>query len=341
MVASRKRQPKKVRPSRRGVVKNKIVKTSRSNASTVLAQGVGALPSRPFGSIRARPSLACWDAKLPQHLSLPRAVGPYTTVRTTKRIRTDSACMIFGTFKRPESTSLNTAEWSNVCAVGSVDASLAVNASPANARMWTSPLSFFSAGTSGATCVPSAMTVQVLNPEPLQITTGIIYAGVMSTQAAIGGRTASWTSWFDSFVNFMSPRLLSAAKLSLRGVQVSTYPLNMTPISEFTELFQRADGDVTYTEAVEEPTGWAPILVSNPGQVALEYLVTTEWRVRFDLINPASAGHSHHPIHHDGDWDRLMKQATSFGHGVHDIVETVANVGQAAETAMRVASFFK
>jgi hypothetical protein len=115
----------------------------------------------------------------------------------------------------------------------------------------------------------------------------------------------------------------------------------MTPVSEFTELLPRADGDVVMSEQIEEPTGWAPMLVSNPQRVNLEYLVTTEWRVRFDLLNPASAGHTHHPIHGDGEWDRLMKQANSLGHGVQDIAETVANVGQAVETAARFASLFK
>lgn len=336
------KQAKARAAGRRMVVKKKTkAKASRTNAAMVLAQGVGSVPSRPFGSTRARPSLACWDAKLPHHLALPRAVGPYTTVRTTRRLQSDSACMIFGTFKRPEETALNSTEWSNTCAVGSIDASAAINRNPANARLWSSPLTFLGAGTSAATCVPSAVTVQILNPEALQTTTGIIYAGVMSTQAMLGSRTATWTSWFDSFVNYMSPRLLSAAKLSLKGVQMSSYPLNMTPLSEFTELMDRTDSDVIFNETVEEPCGWAPLLVSNPQKVALEYLVTTEWRVRFDLLNPASAGHVHHPIHHDGEWDRLMKQANSLGHGVQDISETIANAGQAAETAMRVASLFK
>lgn len=336
---------KKTKLARAKVTGRKMVKkktkTSRVNATTVLAQGVGSVPSRPYGSIRARPSLACWDAKLPHHLALPRAVGPYTTVRTTRRFQSDSACMIFGAFKRPETVASNASEWCNTCAVGSISESLPINNSTPNARLWSSPLAFMGAGTSAATCVPSAVTVQILNPQPLQTTTGIIYAGVMSTQALVGGRNSSWTGWFDSFINFMSPRLLSAAKLSLRGVQMSTYPLNMTPLSEFTELMDRADGDVIYAENVEETTGWAPMLVSNPQKVELEYLVTTEWRVRFDLFNPASAGHSHHPIHHDGDWDRLMKQANSLGHGVQDIAEVVANTGQAAETVMRFASMFK
>lgn len=113
--AAKKRQ---VPPRRRPVPTRR--RASRAHATTVLAQGVGSVPSRPFGSVRARPSLACWDAKTPQHLSLPRPVGPYTTVRTTRRISTDRACMIFGAFKRPEESASNAGEWSNTCAIGSI-----------------------------------------------------------------------------------------------------------------------------------------------------------------------------------------------------------------------------
>nr|APG78109.1 hypothetical protein [Beihai weivirus-like virus 21] len=329
------RTPKKTKLAKRRVRvakrRNGVVKpTTRANATTVLAQGVGSVPKQPFGSVRARPSLACWDAKTPHHLSLPRPVGPYTTVRTTRRIQTDSRCMVFGSFKRPGETDLNSDEWSNTCALGSIDSSLNV-ASVNNAYVWATPLTFRTIGTSMATCCPSAVTVQILNPEPLQTTTGVIYAGVSSTQFGIGGRSQTWEGLFDSFVNYMSPRLLSAAKLALRGVQMSSYPLNMNPISEFTELMERADSTLTYTDAVEEPTGWAPMLVYNPAGVQLEYLVTTEWRVRFDLQNAASAGHIHHPMHHDGEWERLMRQASSLGHGVMDIAELVADAGEAAK----------
>lgn len=244
--------------------------------------------------------------------------------------------MIFGTFKRPEEVGDRAGQWSSTCAVGSIDASKKINDGTPNAYLYTCPLSFNALGTSLATAVPSAITVQILNPEALQTTNGVLYAGVMSTQAAIGGRDQSWTDLFDSFVNYMSPRLLSAAKLSLRGVQMSSYPLNMNPVSEFTELMERDDQAVTMTANVEEPCGWAPMLVFNPNAVSLEYLVTVEWRVRFDLQNAASAGHTHHPIHSDNDWQRLMHQATSMGHGAMDIAEVVANVGQAAEVFARM-----
>lgn len=318
------------------------VTASRTNATTVLAQGVGSVPRKPYGSVRVqRPTLACWDAKLPHHLSLPRAVGPYTTIRTTRRINTSRACMMFGTFMQPGGTGPSSGDWTSACAIGSVSENTAINGAAGNAYVYTTPLTFFGAGSSAATCVPSALTIQVLNPKPLQTTEGIIYSGVMNTQAAIGDRTETWSEFFDRFVNYQTPRLLSAAKLSLRGVQANSYPLNMTPVSEFTTLKQLADSTFIWDDSDLEPVGWAPIMVFNPKKVELEYLVTTEWRVRFDLANPASAGHTHHPIHSDNDWDRLMKQASSLGNGVMDIADVVSSVGEAAQVGGKVMQMMK
>jgi hypothetical protein len=318
--------------SKRAVRRNRRPAGMRSNATSVLAQGVGAVPKQAFGAVNAA-SLAVWDAKLLHHLPLPRAVGPYLVVRTTKRFSVDAHSVIFGTFKTPAAeTGDYTGDWSNVCAMYDVNGALPIG-DPNNAVDVVTPLTFLTSGTSMATCVPSAFTVQILNPEALQTTTGVIYAGVMNTQARVGGRTESWDNLMNRFVQYQSPRLLSAAKLALRGVQISSYPLSMTPISEFTTMRPMDDGITTFGPRHPEPTGWAPIMVYNPQGVALEYLVTTEWRVRFDLANPASAAHVHHPIATDGLWNNLCRQASALGHGVRDISEVVANGAQAYQAA--------
>lgn len=315
-------------PARRGKIQ------SRESATAALTQGTGALPRKPFGSTTQRvPSTAVWDAKLPHHLSLPRPVGPYTVVRTTKRFSTSSKAVLLGTFKFPtgaETGNRIAGEWSNICAVypnTAADAAKPINDPTAYTPGVPSPLTFNGAGTSAATCVPSAFTVQIMNPNALQTTHGMLYAGVMHTQADLGGRTESWNDYFDRFVNFQSPRMLAAAKLALRGVQINSYPLNMTPVSEFTTLASREIAThIPMNGNNEVPCGWAPILVSNPQEVEIEFLVTTEWRVRFDLMNPASAGHVHHPIHHDGMWDSLMKNASNAGNNVKDIADVVLSL---------------
>ncbi len=305
----------------------------RTQATRVLAQGVGALPRKAFGNDFRSYSLACWDAKLLHHLPLPRAVGPYTVVRTTRRFQTDARDVILGTFRTPKVAGGAGAEpdqWSDIVAIYDVDGAIAINGI-GNTHTIRTPLDFLEQGTSMATCTPSALSVQILNPEALQTTSGILYAGVMNTQAHISGRTETWDQFCDRFVQYMSPRLLSAAKLALRGVQINSYPLSMTQVSEFTPLSATTDGDITLNQDGPTPQGWAPIVINNPQGVNIEYLVTTEWRVRFDLSNPASAGHTHHSVASDSAWDALVKKASALGHGVRDIAEIVANGAQAYE----------
>jgi hypothetical protein len=218
-----------------------------------------------------------------------------------------------------------------------VDASLSISA-PSNAVRVLSPLTFLKQSTSGASCTPSAVTVQIMNPNALQTTSGMIYAGVMHTQALVGGRTETWNSYFDRFVNFQSPRMMAAARLALRGVQVSSYPLDMNALSDFTQLATPTEAAFNYDSGREESNGFAPILLYNPSGVNLEFLVTTEWRTRFDLQNPASAGHVHHPISSDSTWDNLVRRATALGNGVRDIADVVSSAGQLARALPMLAA---
>lgn len=188
-----------------------------------------------------------------------------------------------------------------------------------------------------ATVCPSALTVQIMNPNALQTTKGMVYAGVMNTQAKLGGDPRTWESWADSAIQFQAPRMMSAGKLAIRGVQISSYPLNMADVSDFETLENKTDGDFQWDATAPEPSGWAPIFVYNtggggPDTLEMEYLVTTEWRVRFDLANPASAGHSHHEVATDAVWNRLMRDATAMGPGVKDIADIVSDVGRIGET---------
>jgi len=306
----------------------------RSNASSVLAQGVGSCPKKAFGSKRTSgTTLAVWDAKLPHHLSLPRAVGPYTVVRTTRRFSSTARTLVFGAFKAPNNSSgFGAGDWTDICCVLDVNAGQPIN-SVDNVFSLRSPLNFLERGSSMATCTPSAVSVQILNPQPLQTTSGIIYAGVCNTQMQIGQRDESWDELFNSYIQYQSPRLMSAAKLALKGVQINSYPLSMSQLSEFTSLLQYSDRNYTYDSEFPESTGWAPILVYNTQSVDLEYLVTTEWRVRFDLSNPASAGHSQHPVSTDSVWDKLTRGASAMGNGVRDISDLISNGAAAYSTA--------
>jgi len=312
----------KVRPRRRAGDRRS---NARSRATNVLAQGAGAVTKKAFGSVDSH-THAVWDAKLSQHLPLPRAVGPYTVIRSTRRININQECNIIGCFKQSHG-GVGVENWNGICMISDVAATLPIN-DPNNAASFVLPLGGLGPA---VTLVPSAISLQLMCPAPLQTAEGIIYAGLMNTMPDVGNRAETWRSYFDKFVNFQSPRLLTAGKLALRGVQIDSYPLNMSDVSDFTARYNSVDNSgFTWNDYVAEPRGWAPIMVYNPSHANLEYLITVEYRVRFDLDNPASASHTHHPVATDATWDRLMTQAAAMGNGVRDIADVVANIGEAA-----------
>jgi len=335
--------------NKRPIVITKIVKgkrnqprgnkrATRSRGDIVLASGAGAItncafpkPRNPKGNYRM--DLNCWDATLPQHLPLPRAVGGYTTIRTTKVIDSDAEVLIFGSFQSPFQGSGKVEGWSTFCCVSSINAALEVGGSN-NTQFHAMPLDSLGLA---ATMVPSAVSVQIINPNALQSTVGSVFAGTMNTQASLISptlNTRTWSSVADAFTSFQAPRFMTAPKLALRGVRVNSFPLNMSACSDFKSLRHDVDVIGTWQDDLE-PVGWAPILVRNtsPDRPVLTYVVTTEWRVRFDLANPASAGHIHHPVVSDGVWDKLMRARQALGNGVEDIPDVIANVGAFARNA--------
>lgn len=307
---------------------------NRSNATRVLATGVGASVPRAFGST-AGYSMACWDAKHPMHLALPRAVGPYATIRLTRRVSIDTHANIIGAFQEGAGNTVR-GDWSNVVMISDVSSSQTINAT--NNVNYTT-VNMGGVG-SGATLVPSAISVQMMCPTALQTASGIVYAGVMSTQAAIAGRSESWATYMNRYVQYQNPRLLAASKLALRGVQINSYPLSMSQVSRFAPVVEESDGVTTYNGQSPESAGWAPIVIYNPSGVTLELLITVEYRVRFDLGNPASASHVHHPLAPDQVWDQLVRKASSLGNGVADIADVVANTGMAVGRAVAVGRRF-
>lgn len=156
-------------------------------------------------------------------------------------------------------------------------------------------------------------------------------------------------------VAFMRPRLLTLPKLALGGVCAHSHPLDMNDISEFREIGSTTSAGTailptnkytwgiphrdfsstsTYQNAVDVSTnGWAPIMFYRPDAVSasssdmLTFQVTTEYRVRFDLSNVASATHKMHTPAPMSTYTSMMKQAVSALPG---ILENVAEIAGAA-----------
>ena len=324
----------KKRPSKKRAAPKRRANGRRSKvvaATNALTPGTGATAIVPFGSAGSRGQLACLDATHPSHMPLPRTVGPYCVTRTTARIQSSARVIVFGSTNYKNSAAANTqGTWSNVIAIADVNAAAAIDATN-NATLFTVP---DPAGASG-TCVPSAITVQVMNPNPLQTTNGICYMGVSKTQLPLKGVPKTWDALADELISYMAPRLVAAPKLALNGIKINSYPMNMSSLANFDLLTPTISGSTTTLGAaanVPDFEGFAPIYVVNSGGVELEYLVTVEWRTRFDITTPAASAHRHYTATPDRVFDGVLRAASSLGHGAMDIADTVSRIGQAAAT---------
>lgn len=321
------RRPRRVpRPARGGM---------RANAACVLTPGVAATTRRPFGPRRRigrRPRrvarmrvMQLLDAKLPHLLGLPRAVGPYTTLRTTKFHNSGSNFICFAPVRSEEG-------WLNVCGFESTSLVLPIASNASTSWIDMPPiLGTLSTTDSFCNCVPSKLTVQVMSKGPLSTTNGIFAMGVASQAYKLGGSTSTYQAYGDNFINYFSPRIISLPKLALRGVTASSYPLNMGEYCDFERQIYRGTSPFLWTKAMEtNPCALAPIIIYRPdGGDGLDFLITIEWRVRFDPTEAAAATHKHQPTWGDADWDHLCKSASDMGHGVFDIAESIANAGEA------------
>lgn len=262
-----------------------------------------------------------FDATSPSHLPLPRAIGPYITLKTsTLIVSTDKVC-VFGSFAW-------NGRWTSTCCLSSVNSALAINATE-NTRRHEYPLHSLASGIE--TMVPAAVTVQVMNPGALQDTTGTVLGSVLNYVPIQSTDLSTWTQWADRVVSYNQPRLMAAAKLALRGVKASCVPMDMNDLSDFSHLYQSADPSV-FTNDWLDAHGFAPIFVYNPNAISLNYLVTTEWRCRFDAVNPAVSTHIKHNSTPPSFHDKVVNSIPHFGVAFKELADVVADVGIAAAT---------
>lgn len=309
-----------------------------------IKQGVGMVVKKPFGNgksrsgrfgfaqrnkVTSRKAALCALTNL--HLPLPRAVGAYTVCKTTTIVDSSRSVMIFGTFKGNRLNYSDSA-WLDTVAVGSANAANPVNAT-SNAGFWPDT-ALGSDGFSSARMVPAAITVQVMCPKNLQQADGILYIGRSKQVLELMGDTRTWTALANELVSFSAPRLCSAGKLALRGVKVDAIPYNMSQLADFgpRALISTTPFDKTWNEGSFEANfeGFAPIFCYNVNNVDMQYLVTVEWRTRFDPGNPAYSGHTYHPVATDSCWNETVKGMESEGHGVVDMAEGIVDFGDAA-----------
>lgn len=309
----------------------------RSRGDKVLGQGVSAYPLVPFRAAERKTGPTSTtvskymqhglNARSLLHLGLPRPVGPYTVIRTTRTFSTNAAAVIVGTYA--VNTGTGTWKWRNVCAIEDVARGTAINGA-SNSKYFSIPFATIGAGSSAFECCPAALSVQVINNEALQTSTGTALITRVNQSLDLNGKTDTWDNVCGGIMEFFPPRVCSAGKLALRGVETTSYPLNMSEFSFFAPMEVTNTDDVfTVANGLVVPAAFAPIVIYQPTATTfnLTYVVTVEWRVRFDPLNMAAGSHTHHAHTPDSWFSQAIKDMSTAGHGVCDIVENVANMG--------------
>jgi hypothetical protein len=328
----------------RAVLK-RAAKKKRQGGSNLygIKQGVGRITRNAFpkrGKKRStanRPLMAArhgLNALHPCHLPLPRAVGGYSVIRTTDIINSSSEAILFGTFKGPGNEFTETTWLSTIGVRNAPDGvGLPINnlADGGNAFFYGSS-ALDAESLNGARMVPAAITVQIMNGQALQAANGIAYIGRCKTVLDLMGDGRTWEALMQELVSYSAPRLCSGGKLALRGVQVNGVPNNLSVLSDFVPRRIPVNGRQVWAEPTfaTDFEGFGPIFVYNPDGIALKYLVTIEWRMRFDPLNPAYAGHTMHAPASESTWSKVIGDAEALGHGVVDIADVTADVGMAA-----------
>jgi len=328
----------------RAVLKRALKKKQGGRNLYGIKQGVGRVTRAPFPRIgKKRPGKKgcstrnALNAMHPYHLPLPRAVGGYSVVRTTDIVNTNKEAILFGCFKGPGGEFTDTC-WLSTIGVSNandgLDVPISSSANSGNAHFYNSA-ALSASSLNASKMVPAAITVQIMNGEALQDASGIAYIGRSKTVLDLMGDSRTWQTVMQELVSYSAPRLCSAGKLALRGVQVNGIPNNLSVLSDFVPRRIPIAGKHVWTEATfaTDFEGFGPIFVFNPDKIALKYLITIEWRMRFDPLNPAYSGHTMHQPASESTWSKVIGEAESLGHGVMDIADVVADVGAAAIAA--------
>lgn len=280
--------------------------------------------------------ISCWDAFHESHMPLPRAVAPYTVIRTTAIWKPTGQPQIINLFG-PTRDSSNE-RWTPIYCLGNNNSETEQLDKPSGAYNYCFE-SLFADSWKAASIAPAAFSIQIMNPQALQDTEGMVYIARCKNKVALseGNLTKTWGAFAESLVSYSNPRLCSAAKLAMRGVQVDAVPNNMSELADFSTLETNGIATGSFTPAANgtiHQEGFNPIFVYNPQQIDLQILVCCEWRVRFDPSNPAYASVQTHRPSTEGNWFDTMQKTLSMGNGVIDIASKVADMGGKFAPAM-------
>lgn len=328
--AKRRSVRKSAQPNRQkewSKAKKKAISRKESSKLLGIKQTAVATTKKPFGGAEGKDERA-FDAFDPTHMPMPRAVAPYSVWRSTMNRQTTAQVVIV--CPSIITTSSGSEAWSSIIAYESAGPASVPSGVVATRFV---PMPSVQTLESNVSLAPNACSVQIMNGEAVQTTTGVVYGGTSTAQLTLKNEaTLTWTDIAENFVSYMSPRVMSAAKLAFRGVQVDSIPMNNVKLGDFMPLEKAAqalpyNGPWDNTNPLE-PSGCSPIVVYNPQGLDLTYLICVEWKCRFGLANPASGSHQHHKPTTVAKMAGIVKGMTGRGHGMRDLPEVVAGRGE-------------
>ncbi|APG78127.1 hypothetical protein [Beihai weivirus-like virus 9] len=236
------------------------------------------------------------NAFLPGHLTLPRAVAPYSVVRTI--VNFPLACSDRGKMCviQPmvnEDAGSNKITFTNCIGwVSDTDQS----SGPVPTTNTPLGINMPSVGNTGVECVPAAISVRITCPSPLIAATGQLFLGRWNMPAD-RKNYVHYDDMEKGFLAFAKPEPYTAAMMATCTRQVSAIPRDFNDYCEFHNY-----EDTNFTDALKPWGGMTPILyclspVSGGNVTQYNLQICVEWRYRFKMDDPAASSHEFHFPH--------------------------------------------
>jgi len=295
----------------------------------MLPNGKGSAQNREK---EARSGRGALSAHHPRALGLMQPTAPYTILRHTAIFSSNANVLLFGTWAVETSTGT---VWCPIVALSDVN-----SGNPINGATNTTLHKFanFNGLGTGAEIVPAAFTVRIINPNALQVTSGVLTASRLQGGGNYGNSSTTWMDAATTSFGNCAPLIMSGSRLAMNPVQCHALPADFTEMARFDRFVLSTDtvslpSPYTWSSQALHPAGFAPILVRNEivpsGGTTyshLTYEVTVKWRVRVSPENPFSSTHTYQPVSSASTWQSAVQTATSIASGFESVVNIAERI---------------
>lgn len=259
----------------------------------------------------------------PLHIPLPISTGKYNVIRVCADFTSDNYLTLIGAmdYASAGSHTYHDSVWTNYGGIAKAQGTDLMTGQW-SALALPSPTGNDSRGF--ASVVPSAVSVQVLNPASLNTAAGVVYMGRCSTilSGVEGSDTRNVADFCNALLSYSSSKRISGARLAMSPQQINCVPADLNDLTAFRELGPPSDQASPQTSFAWDTNydfaGFKPAYIINPQKQTLSYRVCIEYRVRLSPFNPMhNTQQLHKPVSHDM-WHKIVGTAESVGHGVED-----------------------